>query len=136
MRPRDVTEAELAVLEVLWEHGERTVRELAETLYPAGGTSEFATVQKLCERLEGKEVISIDRSSRPKRCAARVDRADLSVRKLQAVADDLYEGSVKPLVSQLLRGGRFTAQEIESLRAEVERLESAKPKSTRRKRGR
>ena len=29
-----MTEAELAVLEVLWERGECTVRELAETLYP------------------------------------------------------------------------------------------------------
>ena len=134
-RARDVTEAELAVLQVLWELEECTVREITERLYPTGGNSEFATTQKLCECLEGKELVVADRSQRPKRFRSTVDRASLSVRKLQAVADDLYSGSVTPLVSQLLRGGSFSSEEIDALRAEVERLAVESPRRRKKRRG-
>ena len=140
-RARDVTEAELAILEVLWECGEQTVRDLADRLYPtdasgAGGNSESATVQKLCERLEGKELVVADRSRRPKRYRAVVDRASLTERRLRAVADDLHDGALAPLMSQLLRGGSFTTDEIASLREEVDRLAAEAGKSsTQRSRG-
>ena len=53
-RPQDVTDAELEVLRALWELGPATIRTLADRLYPRGGASEYATVQKLLERLEDK----------------------------------------------------------------------------------
>ena len=34
--PQDITDAELAVLNVLWEHGSCTVRFLTDTVYPGG----------------------------------------------------------------------------------------------------
>ena len=59
--PRDVTDAELAVLQVLWDHGPATVRLLTDTLYPEGTAAQYATVQKLLERLEGKGCVERDR---------------------------------------------------------------------------
>ncbi|MBV9122830.1 MAG: BlaI/MecI/CopY family transcriptional regulator, partial [Planctomycetes bacterium] len=52
--PRDVTDTELAILEVLWERGQATRRQLMDALYPGGGPAQYATIQKLLERLEGK----------------------------------------------------------------------------------
>src|SRR5436305_578523 len=52
--PRDVPEAELAVLELLWRDGPATRRQVADVLYPGGGPSQYATVQKLLERLQQK----------------------------------------------------------------------------------
>jgi predicted transcriptional regulator len=95
-------------------------------------------VQKLCERLEAKIFVSADRRRRPNRYRACVDRESLTVRRLKAVADDLYSGSLTPLVSQLLKGGSFTPQEIETLRDEVERLSEEtkrRPAPRKRKRG-
>ena len=43
---------ELDVLRALWEDGPATIRALTDRLYPRGGASEYATVQKLLERLE------------------------------------------------------------------------------------
>ena len=34
--PQDVTDAELAVLQVLWEEGPCTIRRIADRLYPDG----------------------------------------------------------------------------------------------------
>ena len=48
----DLPDAELAVLQTLWERGPCTIRQLADTLYPSGTDTHYATVQKLLERLE------------------------------------------------------------------------------------
>ena len=55
--PPHAADAEWAVLEVLWEEGTASVRRLVEVLYPPGGPSEYATVHKLLERLEGKRFV-------------------------------------------------------------------------------
>ncbi len=62
--PPAVTEAELAVLELLWLESPRTARQLTEQLYPPGTPSDVATVQKLLQRLEAKELVARDRSQR------------------------------------------------------------------------
>ena len=49
---QDVTDAELAVLQALWELRAATIRQLTDQLYPRGNVSHYATVQKLLERLE------------------------------------------------------------------------------------
>ena len=49
---QDITDAELDVLQVLWKHGPLPIRRIAEGLYGDASTSQYATVQKLLERLE------------------------------------------------------------------------------------
>src|SRR5947199_9085626 len=60
--PRDVTERELAVLQVLWDAGPTTIRRLTDALYPGGGATHYATVQKLLDRLEAKGCVRRDRA--------------------------------------------------------------------------
>ena len=59
---QDVTEAELAVLQALWDSGPATIRQLVERVYRQKGTSVYATVQKLLERLEAKGFVGRDRN--------------------------------------------------------------------------
>ena len=62
---QDVTDAELAVLEVLWRQGTVTVRQITEQLYPETEGSQHATVQKLLDRLKTKGFVTRDRSVWP-----------------------------------------------------------------------
>ena len=119
--PKDVTDAELAVLEVLWEAGPLSIRDVADRLYPGGGTSEYATVQKLCERLVGKGCVARDRRHRPQQFRAAIDRDELIGRQLKSVADKLCGGAYTPLLNHLLQGGSLTAAEIKSLKSLVPR---------------
>ena len=63
--PQDVTDAELAVLQALWEEGPLPIRRLTESLYPGGKTAQYATVQKLLERLERKDCVRRNRRAAP-----------------------------------------------------------------------
>ncbi len=53
-KARDVTEAELGVLQVLWNHGARTIREVAAILDAPNQDVYYATVKKLLERLDAQ----------------------------------------------------------------------------------
>src|SRR5713101_4114325 len=55
---QDVTETELAILQVLWDRGPSTRRQITDVLYPRGGQAQYATVQKLLERLETKGFVA------------------------------------------------------------------------------
>jgi predicted transcriptional regulator len=55
--PLHVTETELAILQVLWDQGAATRRLITDVLYPEGGPAQYATVQKLLARLEGKRFV-------------------------------------------------------------------------------
>ncbi len=105
MSPQNLrlTDAEFAVIEPLWEHGPQTIRQLTSRLYPAQTTSDYATVQKLLERLEGKECVARDRSSSPHVFRAIVAREELIDDHLQQLADRLCDGSLVPVLNQLVR---------------------------------
>ena len=120
-RPRDVTDAELDVLRALWGEGPATIRTLADSLYPSGGTSEYATVQKLLERLEGKGHVTRRAEGRQNVYNATVQREELVARRLRDTADDLCDGSLTPLITQLVSAGSLSREELQELRRLVDR---------------
>ncbi len=112
----DVTDAELGIMQRLWERPDAAIRELADALYPGWKTSEYSTVQKLLERLERKGFVRRKADAMPHRFRAVVGREELMGRRLKAVADKLCGGSLTPLLTHLIQRQRLSAKEIESLR--------------------
>jgi predicted transcriptional regulator len=117
-----VTDAELDVLRVIWDQGHATIRTIADRLYPDGGTSEYATVQKLLERLEDKGHVAHRAEGRTNVYRARVGRDDLVARRLRDTAEQLCDGSLTPLLTHLVSAGRLSADELGELRRLVDRL--------------
>ena len=133
MMPRpsqDVTEAELGVLQFLWDHETGTVRELAENLYHPATLSDHATVQKLLTRLEEKGCVKRNRKTWPHVYQSMVDREDLIVRRLQATADDLCDGSFEPLLTNLVRAKRLSREDRRSLRHLLDELDQENRQKT------
>lgn len=131
--PQDVTDAELAIMQSLWDRGSATVRELAEQLYGGSSASQHATVQKLLERLEGKQCVRRDRDAWPHRFEAAIDRQHLIGRNLQQTADRLCDGSIQPLLMHLVKAGRLSADERKSLRHLLDQLEREGGKQSRKR---
>jgi predicted transcriptional regulator len=116
----DVTDAELAVLQVLWEEGSATIRQLADRLYPRGTDAHYATVQKLLERLETKRHVARDRRGHAHVFAARTDRDTLVGHRLRAMAEKLCGGLMGPLLTHLVRAEELSARERQDLRALID----------------
>ncbi|QDT43695.1 Penicillinase repressor [Gimesia alba] len=100
-QPRDVTEAELNVLQVLWRKGPLTIRGITEFLEPQWVDAYYSTVKKLLERLETKGFVQRESSGIAFIYEATIARDDLVGRRLQDVAETLCEGSLTPLLTQL-----------------------------------
>lgn len=129
---QDVTDAELALLRHLWDGGPATIRQLTDELYPDGTAAQYATVQKLLERLEEKSFVTRDRRTNVHVFAAAIERDELVGRRLQAIADTLCEGSLTPLLSHLVRADGLSADDRRSLRAMIEKLAANPPRRPRR----
>lgn len=111
-----IPDAELKVLEALWQRGEATIRDLRDDLYPEGGASKFATVQKLLSRLVEKELVERRKDDANLIFQAVVARDDLIGCELRRVADRLSGQSMAPLLTFLVEGGELTAKERAHLR--------------------
>src|SRR5262245_25412139 len=128
--PQDVTDAELAILQVLWNQGPASVRQLMDVLYPKGGPSQFATVQKLLERLAAKGCVDRERSGGVHIYRPLVGREELAGRWLEAMADKLGGDSLTPLLTHLLSSQRLSTAELKELRAFVDQLLKKSPRRT------
>mgnify|MGYP005649966565 CR=1 FL=1 len=124
--PYDATEAEQAVLESLWSKDTATIRQLTDELYPNGTASNFSTVQKLLERLEGKGFVERERRGSANWFRPLVDRHELIGRRLSAVAESLCDGSLTPLLQHLVEAHDLTAQDRKSLHTLIEKFDEKK----------
>ncbi len=122
-----ITDGELSILQVLWERGEATSREITEVLHAEVTDPKMASVQKLIERLESKGCVQRDRSQRAHRFRARVSQEQYLQSRLQSLADRLCDGAVTPLVTALLRCERLPKKQREQLRKLVGELWPPKP---------
>ena len=118
-----VTEGELSILEVIWEHGTPTSRDIADAIYEKVSDSKMASVQKLIERLESKSYVRRDRSDRAHRFQALVSREVFLRQRLQALADRHCDGALVPLVTTLLRSKKgLSKKNGEQLRQLIDEL--------------
>lgn len=120
--PEDVTDTELAMLQVLWEQGRATRRQITDALYPAGDAAHYATVQKLLERLEAKGYVLHTREQGVLVFTATVGREELISRRLRDVAEKLCDGSLTPLLVNLVRARPLAPHELDELQAFLDEL--------------
>ena len=132
-KAQHVTDAELAILRVLWECESASVREITEKIYEKVRESELATVQKLLKRLKSKNCVAQNRGVWPHQFSATLSRDELIGRRLQSTADDLCGGSLSPLLMHLVEAPNLTAEECASLRELLNELEAPKAPPKRRK---
>jgi len=114
-KTRDVTDAELDVLQVLWNRGSQTIREVAAILDAPHQDAYYATVKKLLERLEAKGFVRREPKGIAYLYEATVDRDELVGRRLRNVCDSLCNGSVTPLLTQLARHERLSRKQQAAL---------------------
>ena len=120
------TDAELEILDVLWEHGPGTVREVHQRLSErrgARGTGQ-TTVLKLMQIMTDKGLLERDESVRPQVFRTARGRSETQQALLGQLADRAFSGSAGKLVLAALSSRRATPDEQRRIRELLDRLEA------------
>ena len=116
------TKAELEILQVLWERGEATVREVHQALQEQRETG-YTTVLKLMQIMAEKGLLERDESQRAHVYRARHRQGDTQKQLLGQLMDKAFGGSAALLVQQALETRKTTPREIREIRAILDRYE-------------
>ena len=109
------TDAELAILRVLWEHGPTTVRQVHEAMAGDRDTG-YTTTLKLMQIMAEKGLVTRDESSRTHVYEARVSRDRTQRQLVNDLIDRAFGGSAAALVLQALSAQPTSEQELGEIR--------------------
>ena len=108
----DIQDAELAVLQVLWEAGEPLpLAAILETLHARRNWAD-STVKTLLRRLQEKGAVTLQKRGV---YAAAIAREDYRGAANHSFLQKLYQGSAKSLVASLVQEGKLTQEDIAEL---------------------
>lgn len=129
-RPLRPTDAELAILQVLWDRGPSTVREVHQALAPERETGQTTTL-KLMQIMAEKGLVRRDESARTHVYTARFSRERTQRQLVSDLVDRAFGGSAAALVMQALSTQAPSDEELREIRRLVAEYGGGKPPGTR-----
>lgn len=119
-KPNDeIPEAELAVMEVLWNRPEgETVREIVLAVYGRHEHSLHGGVKSFLERLIEKGYATVDKTGFAHRFFPAVTRQEFVGRQLKRIAESHFDGALVPMLLSLVEQANLTKKD----RAAIEKL--------------
>jgi predicted transcriptional regulator len=118
-----ISEAELAVMDVLWAESPLTAMDVAERIDPGRGWSD-RTVKTMLGRLLAKGVIGHVEDGRRYLYRPLVERAAYVSTESRRLVDRLFGGRAAPLVAHLAETQALSAEDIAELEALVKELKA------------
>ena len=118
-----ISDAEHAVMEVLWDESPLSAQDVAERVAPSREWS-ANTVKTLLGRLLAKNIIAHEEEGRRYRYRPLVARADYVAGESRKLMDRLFGGKLTPLVAHLAERDQITDQDIAEIEALLKELKS------------
>ena len=117
------TESELEILQILWEKGVATVREVHERLAVTKDVG-YTTTLKLMQIMNEKGIVKRDDSMRTHIYQAAVNKEKTQKHLLNKMIDNLFGGSSNQLVIQALGDDnhKTSQEEIDTIQALLDNL--------------
>jgi predicted transcriptional regulator len=124
-QPPRPTDAELAILRILWERGPSTVRQVHEVL-SAERPSGYTTALKLLQIMADKGLVHRDETDRTHVYSARLSEEQTQRQLVHDLLDRAFGGSAMKLVMQALSGRKASAEDLAQIRALLDEREGGK----------
>jgi predicted transcriptional regulator len=112
---RKPTDAELAILTVLWSRGASTVRQIAEEM---GREAGYTTILKLLQIMTEKGLVVRDEAARTHIYSAAYSQDHTQRQLVSDLLERAFDGSAAKLVLQALAASKSSPQEL----AEIKKL--------------
>jgi predicted transcriptional regulator len=119
----EATETELAILDVLWNRGQSTIREIVAALYNQHTPTLHMTVKSLLERLEDKGYVESDKSEFAHRFSAKVSREAYVGQQLMQLADSHFDGALAPMLLTLVDRIKLSRKDREAIRKIIDGIQ-------------
>ena len=116
------TEAELAILNVLWERGPSTVREVHELLKEERSCG-YTTVLKFLQIMHGKGIVTRNDDERAHVYQPVQSQEAAQKTLVTDLVDRLFNGSTKSLVMHAISSEKSSPEELAEIRGLLYRLE-------------
>lgn len=119
------TESELEILNILWQKGECTVREVHEILEKSKGSG-YTTTLKLMQIMHEKKLVKRDDSSRTHLYKAVISKEQTQGQIVKRMIDTVFNGSAMSMVMQVLGNHKATDAELGEIKQYLEQIDKKK----------
>ncbi|OJW84304.1 MAG: transcriptional regulator [Bacteroidetes bacterium 46-16] len=121
------TESELEILNILWDKGASTVREVHEILEKTKEAG-YTTTLKLMQIMHEKKLLKRNTDSKTHVYEAAVSQSQTQGQIVQRMIDTVFNGSASQLIMQALGNHKATDEELEHIKQYLEQMEKNKGK--------
>jgi len=116
------TDAELEILQVLWQQGPSSVRQVHEHLSGDRDTG-YTTTLKLMQIMSEKGLVRRNTDARSHIYEAAIAETDVQQQLLRRFVDTAFRGSAMSLVMQALGQHQAGSDELDQIKALIEQME-------------
>lgn len=110
-----LSKLELQIMEALWTHGARSIREIQES-FPEKNRPAYTTIQTTVYRMEGKKALRrVKKISNAHIFEAVVSRGAAQSRLIDDLLA-LFGGRTQPVMAHLIESGKLTLDDVEDAR--------------------
>src|SRR3954452_17682860 len=127
--PKRPTDAELAILRVLWRHGACTVRDVHDHL---GRETGYTTVLKILQIMTAKGLVVRDESQRTHSYRARAGEEQTQRHLVKDLIARAFGGSAQKLVLHALDAAKSSPRELAEIRRLLDEIEPDPSKEAKR----
>jgi len=117
------TDAELEILNVLWQRGASTVRDVQGQIVRSRPAMGYTTVLKLMQIMAEKGLVRRDESQRAHVYEARLAQEQTQRQLIGDLLERAFDGSATKLVMQALSAKKTSAKELSTIREMLDEFE-------------
>jgi BlaI family penicillinase repressor len=113
--PPKLGKVQLLIMQILWERGSATAREITDALAPTEGLA-HSTVQTLLRKMEAKGAVQHEIDDRTFVFTPLFRQDEVTETATRDILTRVFHGSVYGMVSHLLKNERISTDEMERIR--------------------
>ena len=117
------TKSELEILQVLWQHGPSTVRQVNDVLNQQKRAVQYTSTLKLMQIMAEKKMLRRDESNMKHVYYAALEEQSTKAAMLEKFVDSMYNGSASNLLMHLLGNKKTSKKELQEIKELLKKFE-------------
>jgi len=118
-KEKTLTDLELAIMEIVWQKGQATVRDVYEAIQPIRPLA-YNTILTVLTKLKEKGIVSSQPQGKAYLYTPLVSETEAAKRSITKVMEQFFAGSARSLVAHLIETRSVKPDELEQLKQLVD----------------